>query len=178
MTIWCIRIAYWILKATNTHSECVIHIVFPRQRWLRLRDLMLHSAYTICLSCILIKLWLLLGVRASQWKHLLLSVKTPTVTIIWTKTALRIYSPHALYFATALNCMCLLICNICCSILAWNLVCYVGGGTWVKLFEGTCLGLTVTIKDGTGWNCTMRRRRGMIFIPHQILPRWSNEANT
>jgi hypothetical protein len=24
----------------------------------------------------------------------------------------------------------------------------------------------------------MRRRRGMIFIPHQILPRWSNEANT
>jgi len=27
--------ARWIIKATDTHSECVIFIVFLRQRWLR-----------------------------------------------------------------------------------------------------------------------------------------------
>jgi hypothetical protein len=29
MTIWCMRIACWIPKATTTHSECVILIAFP-----------------------------------------------------------------------------------------------------------------------------------------------------
>jgi hypothetical protein len=31
------RFAWWIAKATNTHSEYVILIVFPRQQWLRER---------------------------------------------------------------------------------------------------------------------------------------------
>jgi hypothetical protein len=30
MTIWCMRIACWIPKATNTHTEYVIVINFPR----------------------------------------------------------------------------------------------------------------------------------------------------
>ena len=30
MTIWCMHVAYWITKATNTHSEYVILIAFPR----------------------------------------------------------------------------------------------------------------------------------------------------
>ena len=34
MTIWRMRIACWIPKATNTHSEYVIRIVFPLQQWL------------------------------------------------------------------------------------------------------------------------------------------------
>jgi len=34
MTIWHMRIACWITKATNTHSEYVIHIAFPQQQWL------------------------------------------------------------------------------------------------------------------------------------------------
>ena len=34
MTIWRMRIACWISKATNTHTECVTLIVFPLQRWL------------------------------------------------------------------------------------------------------------------------------------------------
>jgi hypothetical protein len=34
MTIWHMRIACWILKATNTHSEYVIFIAFPLQQWL------------------------------------------------------------------------------------------------------------------------------------------------
>jgi len=30
------RFAYWILKATDTHSEDVILIVFPLQQWLHI----------------------------------------------------------------------------------------------------------------------------------------------
>jgi len=37
VTIWRMRIACWIPKATNTHTECVIRIAFPRQHWLRER---------------------------------------------------------------------------------------------------------------------------------------------
>jgi hypothetical protein len=34
MTTWRMRIACWIPKATNTHSEYVILIVSPLQQWL------------------------------------------------------------------------------------------------------------------------------------------------
>jgi hypothetical protein len=34
VTIWRMRIACWVTKATNTHSEYVILIAFPLQRWL------------------------------------------------------------------------------------------------------------------------------------------------
>ena len=47
MTIWRMRIACWIPKATNTHSEHVILIAFPLQQWLRERASMLH----LCVHC-------------------------------------------------------------------------------------------------------------------------------
>ena len=34
MTIWRMRIACWIVKATNTHSQYVTLIAFPLQQWL------------------------------------------------------------------------------------------------------------------------------------------------
>ena len=37
MTTWRMRIACWILKATNTLSEYVIFIAFPWQQWVRER---------------------------------------------------------------------------------------------------------------------------------------------
>ena len=43
------RFACWITKATDTHSECVILIAFPRQQWLRERSSMLRCTYTACL---------------------------------------------------------------------------------------------------------------------------------
>jgi len=46
MTIWRMRIACWINKATNTCSECVILIAFPRQQWLHERASML--CHTSC----------------------------------------------------------------------------------------------------------------------------------
>ena len=40
-----IRIACWIIKATNTHSEYVILVAFPLQQWLRERVSMLRYTY-------------------------------------------------------------------------------------------------------------------------------------
>jgi len=34
LAIWRVRIACWIPKASNTHSELVILIAFPLQQWL------------------------------------------------------------------------------------------------------------------------------------------------
>jgi len=50
------RIASWIPKATNTHSEYVLLIDFSLQKWLQVRASMLRSAHIasldeICLSC-------------------------------------------------------------------------------------------------------------------------------
>jgi hypothetical protein len=40
--IWCMHIAWYVPKATNTHSEYVTLIAFPRQQWLCERALMLR----------------------------------------------------------------------------------------------------------------------------------------
>jgi hypothetical protein len=47
MAIWLTLFAFWITKATNTHSEYVIHIPFPQQQWLNERVSLL--SYT-CIS--------------------------------------------------------------------------------------------------------------------------------
>jgi hypothetical protein len=48
------RFACWITKATDTHSEYVILIAFPRQEWFRERASMLRYTY-MCLSCYVIR---------------------------------------------------------------------------------------------------------------------------
>ena len=49
MTIWRMRIACWIPKATDTHSEHVILIAFLLQQWLHQRASMSRYAYIACL---------------------------------------------------------------------------------------------------------------------------------
>jgi hypothetical protein len=44
------RFAWWVTKATDTHSEYVILIAFPRQQWLRERASMLGYTYIACLA--------------------------------------------------------------------------------------------------------------------------------
>jgi len=39
------RVACWITKATDTHSECIIPIAFSRQQWLIERARMLRYTY-------------------------------------------------------------------------------------------------------------------------------------
>ena len=51
MTIWRMRIACRITKATNTHSEYLIHIILQCKKWLQERALMLRYTYTACLVC-------------------------------------------------------------------------------------------------------------------------------
>ena len=48
-TIWRMRIAWCIPKATNTHSQYVILIAFPLQQWLHERVSLLPYTYTACI---------------------------------------------------------------------------------------------------------------------------------
>jgi len=48
MTIWFMRIACWIPRATNTHTDCVTLIAFPLQQWLHERASMLRYIYIAC----------------------------------------------------------------------------------------------------------------------------------
>jgi hypothetical protein len=49
------RFAGWITKATNTHSEYVIHIAFTRKLVTRTR--LNITSYVHCLSCSELDLW-------------------------------------------------------------------------------------------------------------------------
>ena len=47
-TVWRMRIAWWISKATTTHTEYVIRITPPRKQWLHERTSRLRS----CVHCL------------------------------------------------------------------------------------------------------------------------------
>ena len=49
MTIWRMRTACWIHKATNTRTGCVILVAFPLQQWLHECTSMLRYTYIACL---------------------------------------------------------------------------------------------------------------------------------
>ena len=49
MTIWRMRIARCVRKATNTHVEYVILVAFPLQQWLHERASLLRHTYISCL---------------------------------------------------------------------------------------------------------------------------------
>ena len=49
MTIRCMRIACWIPKDTDTHSQYVIIVAFPLQQWLRERSPVLGYTHIACL---------------------------------------------------------------------------------------------------------------------------------
>jgi hypothetical protein len=50
MTIWRMRIACWITKATNIHLDYIILIAFPRQQWLHERVSVLRYAIIASLA--------------------------------------------------------------------------------------------------------------------------------
>jgi hypothetical protein len=50
MTIWRMRIASWVPKATDTHAEYVTLIAFPLQRWLHERVSLLRYTRIACLN--------------------------------------------------------------------------------------------------------------------------------
>jgi len=91
ITTWRIRIACWIPKATNTHSQYVILTVFPLQQWLHERASMLSYMYT---ACLVLKLSSVLPAdlhSVASRKILLSKFRTKTV---WT---FNIYIPRVLH---------------------------------------------------------------------------------
>ena len=52
-----VRYTYMVTKATNTHSEYVIFIVFPRQQWLLKCASELRNMYIAYLVVIRLRLW-------------------------------------------------------------------------------------------------------------------------
>jgi len=48
MTVWRMRIACWIPKSTNAHTEYVILNISPLQQWRRERTLLLPYTYIAC----------------------------------------------------------------------------------------------------------------------------------
>jgi hypothetical protein len=54
MTLRRVRIACWIPKAANSHSEYVMLIAFPTQQWLQERLSILRYTYITCLLFLLI----------------------------------------------------------------------------------------------------------------------------
>jgi hypothetical protein len=49
MTLWSMRVACWIPKATNTHSQYVINISLPLEQWLHERSSMVRCTRIACL---------------------------------------------------------------------------------------------------------------------------------
>jgi len=50
MTIWPMRVACWVSKATKTHPEYLILTAFPPQKWLQERASMIRCTYIVCLA--------------------------------------------------------------------------------------------------------------------------------
>jgi len=79
MTIWRMRNACWIPKATNTHLEYVILFAFTLKQWLHQRDSMLFiSTLSLLLMCYRILariLWSLFECRDSRAAY---------VIVLWT----------------------------------------------------------------------------------------------
>jgi hypothetical protein len=49
LTTWRKHIEFWILKATNTHSEYVIFTACVPQQWIYESAIALHYTYIVCL---------------------------------------------------------------------------------------------------------------------------------
>ena len=82
------RSACLITKATNTHSEYVILIVFPPQQWLRERASVLRYAY----SARLVKCQLLFVILRDTVMSCLLREAKCKAAVTWVVTALDIWS--------------------------------------------------------------------------------------
>ena len=80
MTIWRMRIACWIPKATNTHSEYAILIAFPLQQWLHERTSVFPHMYIVCLSCT----WFLTKYQR-RVDHIYEPRRTSTCSLDWKK---------------------------------------------------------------------------------------------
>jgi hypothetical protein len=97
MTIWYMRIACWVPRATNTHSEYVILIAFPLQRSLHERASMLRYTHISCLvtTSFVIYCWLetLAVVYVYLWTLIaLLNKLQRKLTTVWSTSSCQTIS--------------------------------------------------------------------------------------
>ena len=57
ITMWCMHIACWITKSTNTHSVYVVLNAFLPQQWFHERASILRYTYLACLVGFIVRLW-------------------------------------------------------------------------------------------------------------------------
>jgi hypothetical protein len=65
ITIWRIRIACWITKATNTHTGYVILIALPLHQWLKARASVLCYTYISCFVKVLQEFFIFMETEGS-----------------------------------------------------------------------------------------------------------------
>jgi len=103
-TLQPMRFACWILQATNTQSEYVNLITFPRQQWLLERASMLRYTYLACLvSSRKDNLWpswwhSFIDLRNSLPPFLLLGSVIPVRNIIWQYSLVSMFFTNGLLF--------------------------------------------------------------------------------
>jgi len=111
MTIRRVRIACWIPKATDTHSEYIIVITFPLQQWLHERVSVLRW-YEHYLSC-----WISAGQNVSE----LNVIKYFRILI---SCCHRILCRDVCCVVSVVLC-CVVLCCVCCVVLRLCCVCCV-----------------------------------------------------
>ena len=97
MTVWYIRIASWVPKATNTNSEYVIIIAVPLQRSLHERASMLRYTHISCLVAISFFIYYLLENLSVDYVYpwtltALLSNLQRKLTTVWSTSTYQMIS--------------------------------------------------------------------------------------
>jgi hypothetical protein len=59
MTLQRMRIACWVPKATNTHANYFMLIVFPLQQWLHERTSMSRYTHIVCLVRVIVCMYVI-----------------------------------------------------------------------------------------------------------------------
>ena len=100
MTIWRMRIACWIPKATNTHSQYVILIALPQQQCLHERASLLGYRHTVRVCEYVLLFHSRIGYANAPEFHVILTL--PVFSFIGKNSLhqLRLFIPNSLCFLT------------------------------------------------------------------------------
>jgi len=108
MTIWRMRIACFVPKGTDTHSEYVTMIDFPQLQWFHERNCVLHYTHIVCL----VPIYNLPSVTSDSFKrrvenyrkHICLSISLLRFSIKILKFFIKIFLKYIIFvYFNALN---------------------------------------------------------------------------
>jgi hypothetical protein len=99
VTIWRMRIACWITKATDTHVEYVLLIAFGRQRRLRERASALRI-YVHCLACCVIRSFMTVFTTVCSWNLSWTRRASTNTHVVFLRFTLMLFSHLCAYLQT------------------------------------------------------------------------------